>query len=393
MTAREKQRFAGVLPATMACVVILVTLVTAFLPDHPGLRWMAFLAGSLGGVAACAAFAFRKRDRHPAPRESPGQDCSPAPARPAQGAPGVRLAASAPPSSPGNRSPGPDATIDAVPRPAAGAPTALPDGGRGGEIYAETIAAELTDWSDVANRLLEALERDEFRLYTQRIVPLSFIASRLPFHEMLVRLQEKEAGLMPPGAFLPLAERHGLLPALDRWVLRHVLEWIAGDKARQAGCYSINVSAATIVDPGFPEFLTAELDGRGLQGLLLCFEIAESEAHARMPETSAFVEGVRERGCQTALCGFGKSLSSFGALRHLAVDFLKIDAGIVQGMAANPVDAAKVKAIVRIANDTRRRTIAECVEDEATLAQLHAIGVDYAQGFGVSRPVPLANPG
>jgi PAS domain S-box-containing protein len=268
-----------------------------------------------------------------------------------------------------------------------GAPPPAPDRGR--EIYAETMADELTDWDNVADRLRAALDNDEFCLYAQAISPLSFVASRAPFHELLVRLREEEENLMPPGTFLPLAEQHGLLPALDRWVVSHLLDWAGASADRIDASYSVNVSGATMLDGEFPAFVKEEFRRRGLPGSLLCFEIAGSDAATHAKEVSAFIEGARAIGCHTVLCGFGKDLASFDVLKQLPVDYLKIDAGIVLRAGTSPVDAAKVKAIVRVAHDTRRKTIAECVEDEATIALLKKLGVDYAQGFGVSRPQPL----
>ncbi len=135
---------------------------------------------------------------------------------------------------------------------------------------------------------------------------------------------------MPPGTFLPLAEQHGLMPALDRWVVGHLLDWAAGSAARQDATYSINIKAVpTVLDEEFPAFVKAQLARTGLSGRLLCFEIGEAGAAQDLRRTAAFVEGVRACGCQTTLCGLGRNLASFDILRPLAVDFLKIDAGIV----------------------------------------------------------------
>ncbi len=274
--------------------------------------------------------------------------------------------------------------------PKEGALTPLPEEAADGRaIYANTLNAEITNWENVADRLREALDRDEFCLYSQRIAPLSPSAPRLPFRELLVRLREEEDNLMPPGTFLPLAEEHGLMPDLDRWVVRHLLNWTCGDPARQSAIYSLNVAVSTVEAGGFPEFVRAELGMRGLPGSLLCFELPEPEARKGIPPTAAFIEGLRAAGCLTSLCGFGRSLESFDLLRHLPVDFLKVDAGIVLRVGTSPVDVAKVKAIVRVARETRRKTIAECVEDRPTMERLRRLGIDYAQGFGVSRPQPL----
>lgn len=272
-------------------------------------------------------------------------------------------------------------------------PPALPVPHAPRTVLAETLNEEITGWDNVGDRLRAALENDEFCLYAQRIEPLSPAAHRLPFHELLVRLREEEDNLMPPGTFLPLAEEHGLMPALDRWVVRHVLDWAAGDPARRQAVYSVNLSPATIDEGGLPAFVRAALDARSLPGAILCFELPEADCGTRTASLARFIAGAQAAGCTTAFSGFGHQLEAFDLLRDLPVDYLKIDPGIVLRLAASPVDLAKLKAIVRVARDTRRLTIAQCVEDEATRERLAALGVDYAQGFGVARPEPLGGPG
>ncbi len=196
---------------------------------------------------------------------------------------------------------------------------------------------------------------------------------------------------MPPGAFLPLAEEYGLLPELDQWVVKSVLQWAGGKSARQAARYSINVSAPTLDKADFGDFVAGELRRRELKGALLCFEIQEADALTHREEAARLVTRLAEAGCGTILCGFGKTATSFGLLRHLKVDYLKIDGDIVLGLTRNPMDLIKLKAIARVARSTSRRTIAEFVESDATLAKLREYGVDYAQGFGIARPVALSD--
>jgi len=282
--------------------------------------------------------------------------------------------------------------VAAMPAPPAPAPAAcLPPAPRA--VLAATLNEEITGWDNVGDRLRAALENDEFCLYAQRIEPLSPAAHRLPFHELLVRLREEEDNLMPPGTFLPLAEEHGLMPALDRWVVRHVLDWAAADPGRRQAVYSVNLSPATIDEGGLPAFVREALDARGLPGAILCFELPEADCGTRTASLARFIAGAQAAGCTTAFSGFGHQLEAFDLLRDLAVDYLKIDPGIVLRLATSPVDLAKLKAIVRVARDTRRLTIAQCVEDAQTRERLSALGVDYAQGFGVARPEPLEGPG
>ena len=260
---------------------------------------------------------------------------------------------------------------------------------QGRTIYANTLNETIMNWDHAATRLRQALDRDEFCLYGQRIRALEPTASPRHMLELLVRLREEEDQLIPPGTFLPLVEEHGLMPEMDRWVVRHLLDWAKRSPSRLETVYSINVAPATIADGTFPDYVRDQLASRGLLGSLLCFEVPEPEATTGLVPIRGFVERVRAAGCLSALCGFGRTLESFDQVAALPVDFLKVDAGIVLRLATSPVDQAKLKAIVRIARETRRRTVAECVEDQETISRLRRLGVDYAQGFGVGRPEPL----
>jgi EAL domain-containing protein (putative c-di-GMP-specific phosphodiesterase class I) len=256
-------------------------------------------------------------------------------------------------------------------------------------IFVNTMTEELTDWKNSGDRLRAALDNDEFCLYCQAIRPVAAQASA-PFHELLLRLREEEEGLMPPGAFLPLAEEYGLLPDLDRWVVRNLLDWACPSPDRLAGTYSINVSGPTISNADFPEYVVDELKRRGVRGSLLCIEIREADALARRSDARRLITVLAEAGCATTLCGFGQNAVSYSLLKFLKVDYLKIDGDIILGLQRNPVDLIKLKAITRVARATNRRTIAEFVENDETLATLREFGVDFAQGFGISRPVPLS---
>ncbi|MBK8323676.1 MAG: EAL domain-containing protein [Betaproteobacteria bacterium] len=262
---------------------------------------------------------------------------------------------------------------------------------QGRTIYANTLNETIMNWDHAATRLRQALDRDEFCLYGQRIRGLEPTTAPRHLLELLVRLREEEDQLIPPGTFLPLVEEHGLMPELDRWVVRHLLDWAQRSPSRLETVYSINVAPATIADGTFPDYVREQLASRGMLGSLLCFEVPEPEAATGLVPIRGFVERVRAAGCLSALCGFGRTLESFDQVAALPVDFLKVDAGIVLRLATSPVDQAKLKAIVRIARETRRRTIAECVEDTETISRLRRLGVDYAQGFAIGRPEPLEN--
>jgi PAS domain S-box-containing protein len=255
--------------------------------------------------------------------------------------------------------------------------------------YSESLAHQLGDWDNIAERLSSAFDNDEFRLYCQAIIPLSPRASAAPMYEILVRLQEEEENLLPPGAFLPIVEAHGLLTDLDRLVVRHLLEWISRDRARQSGLYSINISGATLGDPDFPNFVLEALRQQRLPGKVLCMEFTEADAIAGEAGAGNLVRRTRQAGCFSALSHFGRSEVSFGLLKSLNVDYVKIDGNIVLNVLRDRVALAKLTAITQVARTMGTSTIAELVEDQQTLAKLRQIGVDLAQGFGVSAPVPL----
>ena len=152
----------------------------------------------------------------------------------------------------------------------------------------------------------------------------------------------------------------------------------------------INISEATIIDPGFHEFLQLTLLEHGVLGTSLCFEIPDTELVARNAAAVAFAQQVRQQGCHIALSGFGRGKVAFDLIRGIDVEYLKIDGSNILSMLQDPAIQSKVAAINEVARKVNVKTIAEMVEDEATIAKLREIGIDYAQGFGISRPRPLA---
>ncbi len=253
----------------------------------------------------------------------------------------------------------------------------------------ERVAEPLPDQCEDAVLLRHALAHDEFCLFFQAIVPVTPDKGARPFREILLRLKVEEESMLPPGSFLPVAEKYGMLPDLDRWVVRHVLGWTRVDATRQQAVYSINISPQTMADREFPAFVKKALRDFGLPGSLLCFELPETDILNRPDDAAWFVGQLRPEGCGCAICGFNGSRVSFDLLRKVPVNFLKIDGGLILNSRRSAVDQARVKAIHRVAQAIGIRTIAECVEDDKTLAWLRTIGVDFAQGFGISRPRDL----
>ncbi len=265
------------------------------------------------------------------------------------------------------------------------------DGKANQDSFVDSFSEQVSKQKDM-NNIKAAIEKGDFRLYCQLIAPIAADSSEAAHYEVLVRLLEEEEGMMPPGAFFPLAEKYGLMPQLDRWVVKHVAERAAQQQSTAASSvYFLNVSASTIEDRSFPEFLELILLEYDIPGAMLCFEIPNSELAARTPAVAEFARRTRELGCHAAISGFGQERISFDLIRGFQVQFLKIDGSIIFNMMRDPVELAKITAIDNVAKKIGVRTIAELVENEETIAKLREIGIDYAQGFAISRPQPLAD--
>ncbi|MCB1773372.1 MAG: EAL domain-containing protein [Gammaproteobacteria bacterium] len=244
------------------------------------------------------------------------------------------------------------------------------------------------------NRIGEALQEDRFVLFGQLISPMSAEQDdgRLSL-EVLLRMRDEDGlGLIPPGQFLPAAERYGIVPDIDRWVVRHALEWLAGlgGKANELRI-SINICGPAASDPQFHRFVRDQIHRTGIPPRSVCFEITESVAISNLSNAAALVEALGDLGCQFALDDFGSGLSSFSQLRHLAVDYLKIDGGFIHNIDRDPINRAMVESINNIGQKLGKRTVAEFVENQRIHRILDEIGVDYAQGFALHKPEPLGD--
>jgi diguanylate cyclase (GGDEF)-like protein/PAS domain S-box-containing protein len=247
------------------------------------------------------------------------------------------------------------------------------------------------DQMEWVGRIRSALDESRFVLYAQPIVPLSGGA---PEHhvEVLVRMVDEDGAIVPPMAFIPAAERYGLMPMVDRWVVTNAL---AEARARLAAgitpklAYAINLSGASIGDDGFLEFVREELRRTPDVTASVIFEITETAAVANLSRAQDFMAELRQTGVRFALDDFGSGMSSFAYLKALPVDFLKIDGSFVRRIADDPVDFAMVKAIHSLGHAMGLRTIAEFVENERVLEKLRAVGVDFGQGNQIGLPQPL----
>ena len=234
-----------------------------------------------------------------------------------------------------------------------------------------------------------AIAEDRLLLYAQRIVALDG-NPRLQY-EVLVRLRDREGRLHAPGAFLPAMERYGQGMAVDRFVVDAVCAYFAAHPAHLACvdlCH-VNVSAQSIADPAFLDHVNLLLDRHPGVATRLCFEITETAVIANLDDACRFIDAMRARGCRIALDDFGSGLSSFGYLKRLAVDILKIDGAFIRDLANGEADLALVRSMSQMGQALGKVTIAEWVESEAVIAQLRDVGIGRMQGYAVHVPCPL----
>lgn len=242
-----------------------------------------------------------------------------------------------------------------------------------------------------ASRITEALTNDMFILYCQAIEPIT-PKENVQHIEILVRMIDKDGSHIPPGAFIPAAERYNFMTKLDRWVYENTLVQLNNfyqKNPNRAVLASINLSGQTLGDEKFHIFALERLQQYNIPPQQICFEITETSAIQNLSKAVYFIRELKKAGCLFSLDDFGSGLSSFGYLKNLPVDFLKIDGSFVKDIVEDPIDRSMVKAINEIGHTLQLQTIAEFVENQEILALLADIGVDYAQGYGLEKPMPL----
>ncbi len=238
-------------------------------------------------------------------------------------------------------------------------------------------------------RITKALEDNRFALYQQPIVGVS---NKDRNHlEVLLRMIDEDGNIIPPGAFMPAAERYGLMPEIDRWVIYEVFKYIGRNDPADPikgtdRIFAINLSGDSINDPKLLDYILEQKTNFDISLTNVCFEITETVAISNLSKATLFINELKNYGCQFSLDDFGSGLSSFAYLKNLPVNYLKIDGSFVKDVSKDKIDRTMVESIQQIGEVMNLRTIAEHVEDQSTLSVLEEIGVDYVQGYHLGRP-------
>ncbi len=260
----------------------------------------------------------------------------------------------------------------------------------------DTVLQARNGQAEWASRVAQALDEGAFQLYAQRIAPIELDADAVPaphgLHcEILLRMCDGSGGVIAPGLFLPAAERFQMGSRLDRWVLRQVFEWMArqGAGLARVDTLAVNLSGQSVGDRAFHRYVGDLLKEIPVDASKLCFEVTETAAITSLTDATAFMRTMRRLGARTALDDFGAGAASFGYLKALPVDYLKIDGQFVRNLRSDRVDHATVCCFREVAGVVGMKTIAEFVENEEILDELRRIGIDYAQGYAIHKPQPL----
>ena len=252
------------------------------------------------------------------------------------------------------------------------------------DVHQERVKSRQS-WLD---RIRDALERDLLELHAQPILNLA--TREITSHELLLRMRSDTGELIPPAAFLDIAERSGMIRDIDHWVIRTACNMIADAAADgQPLRLEVNVSGVSVSDPDFPALIEPHLLALGPLAKSLVIELTETAAIGNLANAIDFANSLARYGCQFALDDFGAGFGGFYYLKHLPCQFLKIDGEFIRALPSNPVDQVFVRAMVDLAHGLGKQTIAEFVEDEETLQLLTELGVDHAQGYHIGKPAPL----
>ncbi len=249
----------------------------------------------------------------------------------------------------------------------------------------ETSIGSGISWT---GRINAAVENDGFAAVAQPIVHLT--GEEPPMFELFIRMRGEDGSLIPPGAFLPVAEKYDLMLGIDRWMIKRTIELLA--EHQRSGLHArlcVNLSGRSFGDPDLLEMISSEVGRRRIDPSLLVFEVTETGAIRDMARAQSFASALSRLGCRVALDDFGTGFASFSYVKAIHCDYVKIDGEFISSLSGNPADQLMVKAIVDVARGLGKSTVAEMVKDEGTLAILRSLGVDWAQGYLFARPKPV----
>lgn len=241
-----------------------------------------------------------------------------------------------------------------------------------------------------AERIRQALARNQLALYCQPILNLA--TNAISQYELLLRLRTDDGELLSPNGFLYVAERFGTIRAIDSWVVHQAATLIADEnRAGRDLTLNLNISPKSLADPWLITAIDRALAESRIDPANLVFELSETAAMGNIEQAKSFTQELRSRGCRFALDDFGQGFGACYYLKHLAFDYLKIDGDFIRGFSTDTTDKLVVEAIVGIAKGMGKETVAEFVTDEETMERLRQSGLDYAQGFHVGEPQPIAD--
>ena len=244
------------------------------------------------------------------------------------------------------------------------------------------------------SRITHALEENRFVIYKQLIPPTEPRQGEKKHYEILIRMLDPDGEIISPMAFIPAAERYGIMTNIDRWLIKNLLRLLREqpELGADVDTWGINISAQSLSNDSFLNFVVEQIKASGVPPASLCFEITETAAIGNWIHATRFINVLQGMGCRFALDDFGSGMSSFSYLKNLRIDFLKIDGVFVHNLAEDNIDQAIVAAVHRVGQVMGIQTIAEFVENHTILEHLRSIGVDYAQGYGIHQPEPLITP-
>jgi len=255
--------------------------------------------------------------------------------------------------------------------------------------YLVSITSTISGWDKPLEKLRKAFSQDEFILYSQSIVRLAPGGDKRPHFEIFVRLYEEEQHLIPPGTFLPMLEQCELGPQLDRYVVRKLLAWYRSKRRDDWGIAHLNLCSSTLADPGFCSYVEKECKQQA-GGDFLCFEFPGKEVNYSQ-NAIAFAERLKKIGCRISVGTMEDEIISFQPIKDLRADFLKIGGRLIKEITHDKAVAAEVRTAVRACRTMDVQTIAQYVENAPTLNLLRKLDINFAQGYGISKPGPLGD--